>query len=43
MLGAIFILALLPFLDTSVVRSSFFKPMHLLSFVFFMCVALCLG
>jgi ubiquinol-cytochrome c reductase cytochrome b subunit len=43
MLVAIFILLLLPFLDTSTVRSAIFKPFHYVSFIFFAGVAGLLG
>jgi len=43
MLVAIFILLLLPFLDTSTVRSAIFKPFHYVSFIFFSGVAGLLG
>jgi quinol-cytochrome oxidoreductase complex cytochrome b subunit len=43
MVVAIFIWLALPFLDTSVVRSAFFKPVHLFNFVWFVMVAFALG
>jgi len=40
---SIAVLLLIPFLDTSVVRSAFFKPIHLISFVFFILITMILG
>lgn len=43
MFGSIVILLFLPFLDTSVIRSAFFKPIHLINFISFGWIALILG
>ena len=40
---AIVILALLPVVDISYIRSAYFKPIHLFLFWFFFCDAFCLG
>jgi ubiquinol-cytochrome c reductase cytochrome b subunit len=42
MLLAIAILLALPFLDTSNIRSAFFKPIHLISFIYFINVSILL-